>query len=87
MTQIQRGVLLFSIKCQRCHGSKETDDYGRGPNLWGVVGRKAGTQGLFNHYQNQTCYRTLICIINIYTGYKKYSDQLKKVVYSGRERH
>mmetsp|Transcript_31393 Transcript_31393/g.50863 ORF Transcript_31393/g.50863 Transcript_31393/m.50863 type:complete len:159 (-) Transcript_31393:98-574(-) len=45
MNEIQRGALLFHIKCQRCHANTKGDDYRRGPNLWGVVGRKAGGQG------------------------------------------
>mmetsp|Transcript_13585 Transcript_13585/g.12186 ORF Transcript_13585/g.12186 Transcript_13585/m.12186 type:complete len:205 (-) Transcript_13585:107-721(-) len=45
MTEIQRGALLFQIKCQRCHANSEKDNYRRGPNLWGVVGRYAGLQG------------------------------------------
>lgn len=52
MTEIQRGALLFQIKCQRCHANKEEDNYRRGPNLWGVVGRMAGTQG-YKKYSEQ----------------------------------
>ena len=47
--EIQRGALLFQIKCQRCHSNSESDDYRRGPNLWG---RQAGTQG-YKKYSQQ----------------------------------
>eukprot|EP01083_Nonionella_stella_P055222 145736_1 len=44
--EIQQGLLMFQIKCLRCH-SNASDGSGqqRGPNLWGVVGRVAGISG------------------------------------------
>ena len=43
MNDIQRGALLFQIKCQRCHSNGEGEMSRRGPNLFGVVGRRAGS--------------------------------------------
>mmetsp|Transcript_41218 Transcript_41218/g.66288 ORF Transcript_41218/g.66288 Transcript_41218/m.66288 type:complete len:150 (+) Transcript_41218:109-558(+) len=45
MNDIQRGAMLFHIKCQHCHSNRKDVDLKKGPNLWGVIGRKAGTQG------------------------------------------
>eukprot|EP01083_Nonionella_stella_P242385 845514_1 len=45
MNDIQRGALLFQIKCQRCHANKKGDSHRRGPNLFGVIGRIAGRSG------------------------------------------
>ena len=52
MNEVSRGALLFQIKCQRCHSNSDKDDYRRGPNLWGVMGRQAGTQG-YKKYSEQ----------------------------------
>eukprot|EP01084_Bolivina_argentea_P182058 314379_1 len=43
MGQIERGALLFQIKCQRCHSNQEGYVHRGGPNLWGVFGRLAGS--------------------------------------------
>ena len=43
--------MLFQIKCQRCHPST-LQDVGRGPNLYGVVGRYAASLG-YKKYSEQ----------------------------------
>ena len=44
MNDIQRGALLFQIKCLRCHPNKKDAPQYRGPNVWGLVGRKAASE-------------------------------------------
>ena len=40
---VMKGETLFN-RCRACHAFKpDTRSLSRGPNLWGVVGRKAGT--------------------------------------------
>ena len=37
------GEGLFKKKCKSCHINKDNGKHGMGPNLFGVMGRKAGT--------------------------------------------
>ncbi len=36
------GAVIFKQRCQMCHGNTDAADAGIGPNLFDVVGRKAG---------------------------------------------
>eukprot|EP01084_Bolivina_argentea_P302063 521328_1 len=51
--EIQQGLQMFQIKCQRCHSNSE-DGRGqqRGPNLFGIVGRIAG-YGKYKKYSHE----------------------------------
>ena len=46
------GKALFKKKCKICHVVKDNGKNGMGPNLFGVVGRKAGTQDGFTKYSD-----------------------------------
>ncbi len=37
------GVELFARNCQVCHTAGKGEPHRQGPNLWGIVGRTAGT--------------------------------------------
>lgn len=43
------GAKLFEARCQTCHQIDPAKGSGFGPNLAGVVGRKAGTLPRFNY--------------------------------------
>ncbi len=40
---IAAGEELFMRKCSSCHDEYKSTTHGKGPNLWNVFGRKAGT--------------------------------------------
>lgn len=40
---------LFARQCGTCHVASVKDETRQGPNLWGVVGRKAGTYPGFKY--------------------------------------
>lgn len=40
---VAAGEELFMRKCSSCHDSVKSEIHGKGPNLWNVFGRKAGT--------------------------------------------
>jgi cytochrome c len=39
-----RGKTLFASNCAACHSAAPGAPDGQGPNLWGVYGRKAGSE-------------------------------------------
>ncbi len=39
----EAGKEYFMRKCSSCHDEYKSDTHGKGPNLWNVFGRKAGT--------------------------------------------
>jgi cytochrome c len=43
------GAELFLTNCQTCHTSGKGEPNRQGPNLWGVVGRAAGTAEGFKY--------------------------------------
>jgi len=47
---IEKGKATFNVMCGICHSVQETGGPHEGPNLVGVVGRKAGSQPDFANY-------------------------------------
>lgn len=45
---VAHGKLVFAI-CKSCHTVAQGGADMTGPNLWGVLGRKAGSEGKFNY--------------------------------------
>ena len=43
------GEEFFMRKCSSCHDAVKSDVHGKGPNLWNVFGRKAGTAEGFEY--------------------------------------
>lgn len=40
---VPRGEHLFMRKCSSCHDQEKSGGHGKGPHLWNVMGRQAGT--------------------------------------------
>ncbi len=40
---LARGEQLFMRKCSSCHDHEQNGGHGKGPHLWNVMGRQAGT--------------------------------------------
>ena len=47
---IEHGRTTFNTMCNVCHSVQATGRPGEGPNLWGLVGRQAGSQPDFTKY-------------------------------------
>jgi cytochrome c len=47
---VENGKATFKIMCSVCHSVQETGGPIEGPNLLGVVGRKAGSEPNFTRY-------------------------------------
>jgi cytochrome c len=47
---IENGKTTFSAMCGVCHSVQKTGGPNQGPNLLGLVGRKAGSQPAFTQY-------------------------------------
>ena len=47
---IEKGKATFNVMCSVCHSAQETGGANQGPNLLGLVGRKAGSQPDFTMY-------------------------------------
>jgi len=47
---IEKGKATFNVMCSVCHSVQETGGANQGPNLLGLVGRKAGSQPDFTMY-------------------------------------
>ena len=45
----EKGAKIFQAKCSQCHNTEKGSSNGQGPNLWGIVGRPAGTIGSFSY--------------------------------------
>lgn len=45
----EAGKDYFMRKCSSCHDDYKSDTHGKGPNLWNVLGRKAGTAKGFDY--------------------------------------
>ncbi len=43
------GEEYFMRKCSSCHDAVKSETHGKGPNLWNVLGRKAGTAVGFDY--------------------------------------
>jgi len=46
---LAEGKEYFMRKCSSCHDEFKSDTHGKGPNLWNVFGRKAGTSDGFEY--------------------------------------
>lgn len=46
---LKKGEKLFKTRAAQCHTGSKGGAHGVGPNLWGVVGRKAGQQPGYNY--------------------------------------
>jgi cytochrome c len=46
----EKGKATFAVMCSVCHSTQESGGPNEGPNLIGVVGRKAGSQPDFTKY-------------------------------------
>jgi len=42
-TKPEDGEMLFMRKCSSCHDHEQDGGHGKGPHLWNVMGRQAGT--------------------------------------------
>jgi len=49
---INEGKALFERKCSTCHDIRATGKHNTGPNLWNVLGRKAGTEQGFEYSES-----------------------------------
>ena len=48
-SDIADGEALFMRKCSSCHDNEKSTTHGKGPNLWNVFGRQAGTSMGFDY--------------------------------------
>jgi len=48
-SNVADGELLFMRKCSSCHDEFKSTTHGKGPNLWNVFGRKAGSSKGFEY--------------------------------------
>ena len=46
----EQGAQIFERKCSSCHDAEKNGGHGKGPHLWNVVGRKAGSAPGFDGY-------------------------------------
>jgi cytochrome c len=46
---IEAGHNYFLRKCSSCHDDFKSDTHGKGPNLWNIMGRKAGSAAGFKY--------------------------------------
>jgi cytochrome c len=49
---IEHGKTTFNTMCNVCHSVEKAGRPGEGPNLWGLVGRPAGSQPDFTKYSD-----------------------------------
>ncbi|MCP3664329.1 MAG: c-type cytochrome [Gammaproteobacteria bacterium] len=45
-----QGEKIFLRKCSSCHDAERSGGHGKGPHLWNIMGRKAGTATGFEKY-------------------------------------
>ncbi len=48
----EEGREIFERKCSSCHDADKDGGHGKGPHLWNVVGRKAGSAPGFDGYSD-----------------------------------
>ena len=46
---MEAGKEYFLRKCSSCHDEFKSSTHGKGPNLWNVIGRQAGTAKDFDY--------------------------------------
>jgi len=49
VADLSEGKEYFMRKCSSCHDEFKSETHGKGPSLWNVFGRKAGTAEGFNY--------------------------------------
>lgn len=49
--ELAEGEQYFMRKCSSCHDSVNSELHGKGPNLWNIFGRKAGSAKGFEYSQ------------------------------------
>lgn len=47
-----KGEMLFERKCSACHDANKDGGHGKGPLLWNIVNRKAGTAEGFSEFSD-----------------------------------
>lgn len=48
-SDVDAGKEYFMRKCSSCHDEEKSETHGKGPNLWNVMGRKAGISPGFDY--------------------------------------
>lgn len=48
-SNVDAGKEYFMRKCSSCHDEEKSTTHGKGPNLWNVMGRKAGSSPGFDY--------------------------------------
>lgn len=48
-SDVDAGKEYFMRKCSSCHDEEKSTTHGKGPNLWNVMGRKAGSSPGFDY--------------------------------------
>jgi len=48
-SSLSDGELYFMRKCSSCHDEYKSSTHGKGPNLWNIFGRKAGSSKGFDY--------------------------------------
>ena len=46
---VAAGEIVFMRKCSSCHDHEKTGGHGKGPHLWNIMGRKAGSAPGFEY--------------------------------------
>ncbi len=46
---VEEGEEIFMRKCSSCHDHEQDGGHGKGPHLWNVIGRKAGSAPGFDY--------------------------------------
>lgn len=46
---VTAGEVVFMRKCSSCHDHEKTGGHGKGPHLWNIMGRKAGSAPDFEY--------------------------------------
>lgn len=48
-TTPEQGEMIFMRKCSSCHDHEQSGGHGKGPHLWNLLGRKAGSMPGFDY--------------------------------------
>lgn len=65
---VEQGEMIFMRKCSSCHDHKKIGGHGKGPHLWNVLGRQAGTSPgfYFSKAMSGSGHRWSLANINYY---------------------